>query len=542
VTRSDESARLRLLFDLGSAFAARIELDELVPLVMTKCREALDAEGAAVLLLDSDSNQLYFPYAADEDEAVTRRLSSLRFPADQGIAGHVLHSGHSLRVDDVEKDPRFYRGIDRESGLTTRNMICSPLTARHGVIGLIQVVNHRGAAPFDDDDLQLLDTLAGSIAVAIENARLYARSRAAEEQLRAQVGALRRDLAHHDRFGDIVGSGPAMLEVFRLMETAAASPIAVLIEGETGTGKEVAARGIHRASVRAEGPFVAVNCAALPEHLLESELFGHRRGAFTGATHDHRGLFEAAHGGTILLDEVGDMPPAMQAKLLRVLQEGEVVPVGETRPRKVDVRVISATNRDLSEEVATRRFRDDLYYRIVAFPIRLPPLRERREDVPLLAARFVKLGAERHGKQIGGIDRDALECLTRHEWRGNIRELQNEIERAVALAQAGAVLGVEHLSAKLRAAGPDVNRPLGTVLGDPERSEATSPAAASPPPPASEVPPIAGGSLRRARASFEAEFIRRTLTQLDGNVSRAAQALGLSRVMLQRKMKAYNLR
>src|SRR6185369_8131049 len=187
---------------------------------------------------------------------------------------------------------------------------------------------------------------------AIENARLWAQLKASADGLRAQVGALRRDLARRDRFSDMIGSGPSMAEIIRLMESAAASPIAVLIEGETGSGKELVARGIHRASARAAEPFVAVNCAALPETLLESELFGHRRGAFTGATQDQRGLFEAASGGTIFLDEIGEMPAAMQAKLLRVLQESEVVPIGDRRPRRIDVRIISATNRDLVGDVA----------------------------------------------------------------------------------------------------------------------------------------------------------------------------------------------
>src|SRR5262249_42600987 len=194
--------------------------------------------------------------------------------------------------------------------------------------------------------------------------------------------------------------------------------ISVLIEGETGTGKELVARGIHRAGARAAAAFVAVNCAALPEALLESELFGHRRGAFTGATHHQGGVFGAASGGTIFLDEIGEMPAPMQAKLLRVLQEGEVTPVGDRHPRKVDVRVVSATNRDLATEVRERRFRDDLYYRLGAFPIRLPPLRERREDIPLLATRFVRDAAERHRKRIAGLAPEGLERLARFDSPG----------------------------------------------------------------------------------------------------------------------------
>ncbi len=205
------------------------------------------------------------------------------------------------------------------------------------------------------------------------------------------------------------------------MESAAFSPIAVLIEGETGTGKELVAQGIHAAGERSQGPFVAVNCAALPQELLESELFGHKRGAFTGAGQDRRGLFEAADGSTIFLDEVGSMPLAMQAKLLRVLQEGEITPLGHTRPRKVDVRVISATNNDLEQAVRDRTFREDLYYRLAAFPLRLPPLRDRREDIPLIADHLLAVAQERHRKELRGFSDAAIERMTTYDWPGNVR-------------------------------------------------------------------------------------------------------------------------
>ena len=528
MTAPANAARVRLLYELGCAFAARLELDELLPLVVTKCREALEAEGVAVLLLDAERDELYFPYVAEEDREVAARLAALRFPADRGVAGVVVRSGRPLRVDDVTADPRFYGEVDRSTGLITRALIAAPLIAPEATIGVIEVVNRRGGGAFTDDDLAFLETLAGSVAVAMENARLYARVKASEEKLRVQVGALRRDLARRDRFTEMIGTGAAMAEVFRLMESAAASPITVLVEGETGTGKELVARGIHRTGERAEGPFIALNCAALPETLLESQLFGHRRGAFTGAIHDQRGLFEAADGGTIFLDEVGEMPAPMQAKLLRVVQEGEVTPIGETRPRKVDVRVICATNRDLAAEVARRSFREDLYYQLAAFPIRLPSLRERREDIPLFVDRLLAAAAERHRKRIRGVEPEAIALLVGYDWPGNVRELENEIERAVALARDGETIGPSHLSVKVRggSAGALPDAPAAPApCGDPE--------VASGPP---------KGPLRRARAAFEARYIAEVLRQQGGNVSRAAQALGLSRVMLQKKMKDYGLR
>src|SRR5262249_18265960 len=270
-------------------------------------------------------------------------------------------------------------------------------------------------------------------------------------------------------------------------------------------------------------PFLAVNCAAMPETLLESQLFGHRRGSFTGADRDRVGLFEAATGGTLLLDEIGEMPLAMQAKLLRVLQEGEVTPVGDTRPRPVDVRVVSATNRDLSIEVTQRRFREDLFYRLTSFPIVLPPLRERREDIPVLVERFAAHAAHAHRKRIDGISPEAMECLQRFDWPGNVRELQNEVQRAVVLAEHGETLAVEHLSPRLR--------------GGPKAAEASEPVEEGP---AATARPAA--QLREARAQFEARHIADVLRQQGGNVSRAAMALGLSRMQLHRKLKEYGIR
>jgi Nif-specific regulatory protein len=516
-----DGPRSQLLYDLGCAFTARLDLEELAPLIVEKCREALDAEGAAVLLLDEARDELYFPYVADEDPDVADSVAEVRFPASAGIAGAVLRDGAPTLVNDVVADPRFYAGVDHQTGLSTRSMLAVPLRGRMGPIGVVQVVNARAPGGFVEADLDLLVALSGSVAIAIENAGLWAAMKASTERLTAEVGALRRDIAQRERFAGMVGTAAAMKSVFRLMESAAASVITVLLEGETGTGKELVARGIHAASARATQPFVAVNCAALPEALLESELFGHKRGAFTGASQDQRGLFEAASGGTIFLDEIGELPLGMQAKLLRVLQDGEVTPVGERTPRKVDVRIISATNRDLIGEVARRTFRDDLYYRVGAFPIRLPPLRERPEDVPALVKSFLVAAAERAQKRVAGVVPAALDRLVAYGWPGNVRELQNEIERAVVLALDGAAIDVEHLSAKVADAPPSM-------------AASTSPAAAT----------QAGTSrdLRDARTEFEVQFITKVLSEHGGNVSRAARALGISRVGLQKKMKEYGLR
>jgi Nif-specific regulatory protein len=509
-------SRYELLYDLGCAFGARLDLDELLPLILSRCREVLNAESVAVLLLDSQRAELDFSYLSRETDEVGTRLVSVRVPAERGIAGAVLRSGDPVRIDDVQRDARFYPEVDRATGLTTRTLLCVPLKSRNETIGVVQVINRREGGVFDDDDLSLLTALGGSISIAIENARLYAEVKGDRERLQAQVGALRRDIARRDRFGEIVGSTPQMTEVFRLMESAAGSHISVLIHGETGTGKELVARGIHRASERADGPFIAINCAAFAESLLESELFGHRRGSFTGALQDKRGLFEAAGGGTIFLDEIGEMPTAMQAKLLRVLQESEIIVVGDTRPRKIDVRVISATNRNLEDEVKGRTFRQDLYYRVAAFPIALPPLRERREDIPVLAERILKSAAGRHRKEIAGIEPATLDFLIEYDWPGNVRELENEIERAVALARAGESIEPSHLSAKFNVAGRLIDLVVDGTADD--------------------------GSLRASVGRYEAQLIRDALERNGGNQTRTAVELGLSRRALIDKLQKYALR
>jgi Nif-specific regulatory protein len=304
-----------------------------------------------------------------------------------------------------------------------------------------------------------------------------------------------------------------MAKVFALMDKALQSPITVLVQGETGTGKELIARAIHYHGPRKDRPFVAVNCGALTETLLESELFGHKRGAFTGAVTDRPGLFEVAHGGTIFLDEIGETTPALQVKLLRVLQEGEIRRVGDTQPRRVDVRLISATNKDLVQEVQEKRFREDLYYRISIFPIQLPPLRERREDIPLIVSQFIRCSNAKLGTQVQGITLQALTMLADYQWQGNVRELQNEIERAVVLAPDGTPITPECLSGRIRAQSS-----LPVLL------------------------PAGGSSLKQARLTFEREYVAKVLHENQDNATKTAKILGLSRQMLQQKIKVYRLR
>jgi DNA-binding NtrC family response regulator len=302
--------------------------------------------------------------------------------------------------------------------------------------------------------------------------RAAARYRSALRSSRREVSRLRRELRDRYRLDGIIGESAGIEQALFLAERAAQARVTVLLEGETGTGKELLARAIHYHGARARAPFLAQNCAALPETLLESELFGHVRGAFTGAERHHRGLFERAEGGTLFLDEIGEASPAIQAKLLRVLQDGEVRPVGGDAARAVDVRVIAATNRDLAEAVRDGRFRRDLYYRLRVFPIRLPPLRERREDVRLLAVHLLERLSAEEGKRLRGFDARALRLLERHPWPGNVRELENEIHRVVLCADPGDRVTPEHLSSWIVEGAPsaaaDATRPLKEIVRDVE--------------------------------------------------------------------------
>jgi formate hydrogenlyase transcriptional activator len=333
-----------------------------------------------------------------------------------------------------------------------------PLTTPRRRLGVLAFERAQGAG-FDSAEVDFLRLVANQVAVAVENALAFDQIQKLKDQLEREKVSLEEEIRTGQNFEEIVGESAALRGVLQEVETVAPTGATVLIRGETGTGKELVARALHHLSPRCERPFVKVNCAAIPTGLLESELFGHEKGAFTGAICQKVGRFELADGGTLFLDEVGDIPPELQPKLLRVLQEQEFERLGSNRTLRVDVRLVAATNRDLAHLVADGKFRKDLYYRLNVFPVVLPPLRERRADIPLLACHFTQRFARRLGKRIEAIPAEALDALVGYAWPGNIRELENVIERAVILS-SGPALRIPWGTCRARPC-----RPAGTAVG-----------------------------------------------------------------------------
>ena len=341
----------------------------------------------------------------------------------------------------------------------------------------------------------------------LDQVRLVVRRAVEQKRLADENRRLRQEVEHYQRFEQIVGKSSCMQELFRAIEKAAPTNSTVLVCGETGTGKDLVARALHQRSPRAKGPLVSISCGAIPEALLESELFGHAKGAFTGAHADRKGVFESAEGGTLFLDEIGDLPLPMQVKLLRALQEREIQRLGETRTRKVDVRLVAATHRDLRQEMQQGRFREDLYYRLDVISVVVPPLRQRREDIPLLVEHFLRKYNPEMGKALRGASPEALALLMRYNWPGNVRELQNAIERAVIL-QDGSQLQPEDFPLGRTGQAPATTEPTGELV-----------------------------SLEE----LERRHILWVLRQTDNHQSRAAQILGIGRRTLYRKLREYGL-
>jgi len=501
--------RISLLFKMGILMSGQTTTSTLVDLLIREAPSIMNAERATIFLADYRTSELY------SHVGVGLKDKEIRIPWETGIAGWVFTRGESLNIVDPYQDPRFNKNVDPRTGFRTKNLLCVPLRSPGSpIIGVFQVLNKR-AGVFTPTDQEILEILASQATRSIEQAMEWEKLRGQSAFDGGEVSAMKRTLKTLGPLEEIVGLTQGILDLRALIRKVAPTETTVLIQGESGTGKELVARAIHRLSPRADQPFVPLNCAAIPSELIESELFGHKKGAFTGAIADHKGVFGAADGGTLFLDEIEATSPAMQVKLLRALQVGEIRPVGENTSQSVDVRLITATNRELISLVHQGFFREDLFYRINVFPISIPPLRERGEDIPVLVRHFMERVAHLTSKPVRGIDPAALDLLVRYAWPGNVRELENEIERAHILAGEGASISVRCLSERVRHSLEQ------TIAREPE----TLPT-----------------KLKDAVEGLERKMLRDALEICRGNRSLAARRLGLSRQGLINKITKYGLK
>jgi len=393
------------------------QLDALVDAVI----EVTHADKGFVILLENGEPKV----------TVARNLSQKNLPngvrhLSDSIIAKVVQTRKPLIVSDALHDAMF-RTSESVMNLQLSSVMCAPLIAQGQMLGIIYVGNDNVVSLFEESSLDVLTVFAGQGALILQSALLRDELRVDRDQLAEQL--------QEKRFGDIIGSCPGLVEVFKKVEKVAGTDISVLITGETGTGKELIAREIHRRSRRDKGPFVVVNCGAIPENLMESELFGHVRGAFTGAVATRQGKFQAANGGSLFLDEVGELPVGLQVKLLRALQERVVMKVGDTKSEAVDIRVVAATNRDLEAEILKGGFREDLFYRLNVVNLHLPPLRERGDDVVVIAKVLLQKYIEEYGAKVKGFTPNALISMRKYDWPGNVRQLENRIKKAIVLCE-----------------------------------------------------------------------------------------------------------
>ncbi|MFI5058716.1 MAG: sigma 54-interacting transcriptional regulator [Candidatus Acidiferrales bacterium] len=515
-----ERDRLQVLLEVNNLLVTSRELPDVFRGIVTTLKRVIHHDFTSLALLDPLSGLL--------------KIHALDFPGRPGIikeetvvsldvspSGRCFSNGQPLILRGAEID-RFDAEIIRllrSEGVQT--ICCVPLITHGRTFGTLNLASRRSDA-FSPSDVELLQQVAAQIAIAVENALAFREIEALKNKLAVEKLYLEEEIRSEFNFEEIIGDSPVLKRALAQVELVAPAATTVLILGETGTGKELIARAIHNLSRRRERTFVKINCAAIPAGLLESELFGHERGAFTGALAQKIGRFELADRGTIFLDEVGDIPLELQPKLLRVLQEHEFERLGSNRPQRVDVRIVAATNGDLSKLVAERAFRSDLYYRLNVFPIHIPPLRERREDVPLLVRYFVQKFSRRLNKTVEYVPADAMDALANYSWPGNIRELENLVERAVLLSP-GKELRVplsELKSATLATAGADLLSPA-------------------------SVPYASSASSLTTLAEADRQHILRALRQTEWRIAGpkgAAALLGMKRTTLQARMRKLGIR
>lgn len=503
-----EKDRLKLLLDLNNSIVSNLELRDLLRDISASVRRLMQCDSVGVNLPDSETSELKL-YALDFPGAKGFLQEEMVRPTGS-LAGRAFSTGEPLTFNVGDAALPMVDADFENEGL--RSACWLPLLSRARVLGVLGL-SRLEAIPFSQDDVHFLMQVSTQVAIAVENALAYGQISELTEKLAQEKLYLEDEIRTEANFEEIVGTSPALQRVLKLVETVAPTNSTVLIYGETGTGKELVARAIHNLSPRSPKTFVRLNCAALPAGLLESELFGHEKGAFTGAVAQRIGRLELADHGTLFLDEVGEIPLELQPKLLRVLQEREFERLGGTRTIRTDVRLIAATNRDLAAMVQEQKFRSDLFFRLNVFPVELPPLRERPEDIPLLVRHFAEEFSRRMSRPVETISSETMNALCQYRWPGNIRELQNVIERSVILSS-----------------GPSLNVPVA------ELHSRTMPAPAKDPAPKSER----RTPVRSILAEVDRSQIIRALKEADGRVGGsggAAARLGLKRTTFITRMK-----
>ncbi len=501
---SENASQLSLLFEVSQILDRTFELKQVIVSVLFHVATNLALVRGSITLLNRQTGEIVIESSYGLTPAEQKRG---RYKLGEGITGRVVQTGEPAIVPNIAREPNFLNrtGARKTELEKEHSFLCIPIKQGTEVLGAFSADIVFGDPVVLDADVRVITVVCSMIAQAV---RL--RQELAEEKLVLveENSRLKSVLKENYQPSNIIGKSHAMRSLYELVAQVAPSDTSVLIRGESGTGKEMIAQALHYASSRAENPFIKVNCAALPEAVIESELFGHEKGAFTGAIATRKGRFELADTGTIFLDEIGDLSPSMQVKLLRVLQEREIERVGGSRTIKIDVRIITATNRNLEELLGKGQFREDLYYRLNVFPLHLPPLRERKSDILLLADHFIEKYNKRSRKAVKRIATSAINLLMSYYWPGNVRELENVIERAVLLANNDVILGI-HLPPSLQSA----------------ESTGTAPST----------------SLEETMDRVERELILDALKSSKGNYSKAAKTLGITERIMGLRIKKYNL-
>jgi formate hydrogenlyase transcriptional activator len=503
------------LLAVGEAIVAHRDLNAFIHDLAGRLREVVRFDGLGLIRHDAEHNLMRRHVFELVDPLPAEAPTFFRVGDDPG--SQVMQTQQPLIFSTLADAAPWPRYLEKIAPLGPKSICILPLTtARHRLGTLVFASKQEGA--YDNVDLDFLGRVAKQVAVAFENALAFDCIEKLKEKLTQEKIYLEEEIRTEHNFDEIVGESPGLRRVLKELETVAPTDSTVLIRGETGTGKELIARALHQLSPRRQRTFVKINCAAIPTGLLESELFGHEKGAFTGAITQKVGRFELAHQGTLFLDEVGDIPPELQPKLLRVLQEQEFERLGSTRTVRVDVRLVAATNRNLAVMAADGQFRNELFYRLNVFPLHLPPLRERRDDIPRLIRHFAQKVARRMGRVIETIPSEALDALVQYPWPGNIRELENVIERAVILSP-----------------GPELHINPGELKGEDRRTEARGQKSDGQAQRNSDHRPM-GSSLADAERNHIVGILRETGWVL-GGPNGAAARLAMKRTTLQSKMK-----